>query len=205
MKSTFKKTIFVITTLLMFITPQASLSCNSGNTVLVFDIHDVLMQHDIGKMVGKFFKNPSLIFKIGDLSNGSYGNNCKLRKIINSQTPICGTWKLISQLKRAGYPLYIFSNIDKIAFDELSTQFPAYFSLFEGHHVVHNNNALQKKPAVSAYDSCRELIEQRHPGKRIVFVDDREDNIKAACDAGFEGIHFTSVDQLKIKLKPLLK
>lgn len=175
-----------------------------ADTVLAFDIHDVLMQGRLGKMIGQFFANPSLIFKIGDLSAGSYGDNPKLRKIINSQKPICETWNLIKKLKAAGYSLYIFSNIDKTAFDELKAKFPAYFSLFDDYHVIHNNDAKQKKPAPSAYDSCRAMIEKSHPGKRIIFVDDKKENIQAACKAGFRGIHFTSAEKLTVKLKVLL-
>jgi len=175
-----------------------------ADTVIAFDIHDVLMQSRIDKMMGKFLKNPSLILKVGQLSDGSYGDNPKLRKIINSQKPICETWNLIKKLKTAGYSLYIFSNIDKTAFDELKAKFPAYFSLFDDYHVVHNNDAKQKKPAPSAYDSCRTMIEKSHPGKRIIFVDDKKENIQAACKAGFRGIHFTSAEKLTVKLKVLL-
>lgn len=190
-------------TALLAITTISMSAYSPADTVIAVDIHEVLMQNRIDEMIGKFFKNPSLVFKIGQLSDGSYGKNPKLRKIINSQKPICDTWKLIKQLKDAGYSLYIFSNIDKTAFDELSAKFPAYFSLFEGHHVVHNNDAAQKKPMPSAYESCRAMIEKNHPGKQIIFIDDKKENIQAACKAGFRGVHFTSAEKLKMKLKAL--
>jgi HAD superfamily hydrolase (TIGR01509 family) len=200
----FKKTVLVIASFLILTTSQILLSYNPEDTVVVLDIHDVLMDADINKIIGRFLKNPSLFFEIGHLINGSYGNNCKLRKIVNSQKPNKGVWELVSQLKRAGYPLYIFSNIDDRAFDELKAKFPSHFELFEDFHVVQENNKLHKKPARSSYESCKMLIAQKHPGKQIVFIDDKKKNTEAGKKAGFKTIHFSSAKKLKAQLKPLL-
>lgn len=174
------------------------------NTVIVFDIHDVLMQQKTMKMIGQFFKHPSLIFKIGELSSGSYGTNPALRKIMNSQKPIKDTWKLVCKLKAAGYPLYIFSNIDATAFQELKQKFPGYFELFEDCQVIHNNDAAAKKPAASSYEQCKAMVAQKHAGKKIVFVDDKKENIQAACKAGLVGLRFTSAAKLTNDLQPHL-
>jgi HAD superfamily hydrolase (TIGR01509 family) len=177
-----------------------SFAYSPADTVVAFDIHDVLMQL-AAEVVKRFIKKPALVFRIPRLVDGSYGNDRALRKVINSQKPIEKTWKLARELKASGYSLYIFSNIDSKAFDELKVKFPGYFDIFDGCHVVHKNNSAHKKPAPSAYDSCKALIAQQHPGKQIVFIDDKKENIKAACNAGFKGIRFKSADQLKNTLK----
>ena len=56
-----------------------------ADTVIAFDIHDVLMQLITGKAIKRFVKKPALILGINQLINGSYGNNPALRKVINSQ------------------------------------------------------------------------------------------------------------------------
>lgn len=201
-RRTYIAAFFVLTTFCLPL--QIARAHSPHDTVIAFDIHDVLMQRNVGKTVGKFIKNPALLFKIGKLTSGNYGNDPELRKVVNSQKPLCDTWKVVKQLKKAGYPIYIFSNIDKKAFDDLCKKFPKLFGLFDGYHVIHENNKTQKKPAPSAYASCKALIEKQHAGKQIIFIDDQKENIKAALKAGFKGIRFISASQLKKDLKPLL-
>jgi len=49
------------------------------------------------------------------------------------------------------------------------------------------------------------LIAQKHPGKQIVFIDDKKKNTEAGKTAGFTTIRFSSAKKLKTQLRPLLQ
>lgn len=125
-------------------------------------------------------------------------------KKIESQELISETWELVEELRAAGYPLYIFSNINSKKFERLQEKFPGQFDIFEGHHVFYKEDQPFIKPNPQAYAACKAFIAQRHAGKHIVFIDDKAENVQAALKAGIRGVQFSSGDQLKAELRSLL-
>ncbi len=171
---------------------------------IAFDIHGVLTNVNVWKMAKTIFwgllKEPGMIFKMTPhvFKSGEYAQYPLLRAIYNCHTPNQKVWELVRQLKKEGYPLYIFSNINDDSFTEFSEQFPDYFALFADNcHIVQNNNPLLRKPAPTAYTSCAALIAQKYPERPIIFIDNKKSNITAAQTAGITGIVFSSAQQLK--------
>jgi hypothetical protein len=174
-------------------------------TVFAFDIHGVLMQLKVGEVVGTSLKElsqqPGLLLKIGDFFNGGAADHAAMRRIFNCQEPVCGTWGIVKELKAAGHSLYIFSNIGEKTFKELQEKYPNWFDIFDGYHTVPSNDKKLRKPKPKAFASFKKMVHEKHPiDTQIVFIDDKSKNIKAAREAGFVTIHFSSAEQLKKEL-----
>jgi FMN phosphatase YigB (HAD superfamily) len=92
------------------------------------------------------------------------------------------------------------SNIHDVSFEDLCAAFPGYFDIFDGCHIVRNNDPALRKPAAAAFDSCKALIAEKHPNRPIIFVDDKKSNIIAGQQAGLMGITFSSAQQLEKEL-----
>lgn len=104
-----------------------------------------------------------------------------LRLAIDLQEPIRATELLIADLKRAGYRLYVLSNMSR-EFIAFLRRYPVY-GLFDGEVVSCEEHTV--KPERRIY----ELLLERYgldPAETL-FVDDRPANIAAAEEAGIHG------------------
>lgn len=107
---------------------------------------------------------------------------------IGKQESIRPTAKLIGELKAAGYKLYVLSNMSREFIDFLRKQ--EVYQNFDGDVVSCEVGVVKPMPEI--YDLLLERFEL-NPAETI-FIDDREENIKAAEKKGITGFHFDRND-----------
>ena len=96
---------------------------------------------------------------------------------------------IVAQLKRANYGLGILSNtcdahwqfIRRHRYTLIEGLFSVYALSFELHDV---------KPNTAIYQKALELIGYRP--EEVLFIDDREENVAGACEAGLQAIQYRS-------------
>jgi FMN phosphatase YigB (HAD superfamily) len=115
-----------------------------------------------------------------------------------AQTPIAGTIAIAQELKAQGYPLHIISNIGQQMLARFIAKFPDIFALFDAIHVTCIGAHCTAKPHARMYQEYTDLYNPTH--KRVIFIDDRQDNIEGAARFGFAPIHFHSAQQLRTDL-----
>ncbi len=102
------------------------------------------------------------------------------------------------ELKERGYPVYMLSNLAADSYAYVS-RYPFFRALDGG---VFSYQERVCKPDARIY----EILLQRYAldPAETVFLDDNADNVEAAEKAGIRGIVFTSLDEAKKQLEPLL-
>ena len=107
-----------------------------------------------------------------------------IRQAIDMQRPVKPTEKLIGDLKKEGYKLYVLSNMSREFIDFLR-KFPVY-ELFDGEVV--SCEELTVKPEPRIY----EILLQRYglDPQDTLFIDDRERNIEVAQSLKINGYVF---------------
>lgn len=206
-----------------------------AKTIIAFDIHGVLVTYDKAGLIWPIVKNlgalrfllykgvrehlkevlqkktptpESYFLELAKVAPGIKPYFPGFFDISNTYKPILGMQELLDDLKNAGYELHIFSNIgdlcyhgweeDGIQAKGLKTRLTKLFEHFPDNNVV--TNAL--KPEVTQYNE----LEEKHPGKTIVFIDDRQNNIDATqktANNQFKGIRFQSPEQVRDELEKL--
>ena len=111
---------------------------------------------------------------------------------------ISGTVEIFRRLKSAGMPLYALSNWSHEAFPVAYNRYD-FMKLFDGMVVSGYEKLL--KPDHAIY---RVLMKRYNVNPaESVYIDDNKPNADAAAELGFNAIHFTSPEQLRIELKAL--
>ena len=111
---------------------------------------------------------------------------------------ISGTVEIFRRLKSAGIPLYALSNWSHEAFPVAYNRYD-FMKLFDGLVVSGYEKLL--KPDHAIY---RVLMKRYNVNPaESVYIDDNKPNADAAAELGFNAIHFTSPEQLRIELKAL--
>ncbi len=105
---------------------------------------------------------------------------------IKSRLFIEQTFRFIEDLKKEGYPLYVLSNWDSESFCELKKNYPDLFALFDG--IMISADVKRAKPDPDIYQA----FEKRFPHHHYLLIDDQEDNIAAALNQGWTGVHVKS-------------
>ena len=91
------------------------------------------------------------------------------------------------------YPLLLLSNTNDLHSRKFRVQFAEPLSLFK--HLILSHEVGQRKPSPEIYGH---IVKAAGCAPReLLFVDDMPENIAAARAAGWNGIVFTSVDELK--------
>jgi FMN phosphatase YigB (HAD superfamily) len=194
------------------------------NTVLVFDVHDVLVELSptkatkafinakykakLLKSIFKYLSSAKTVSIEGQVVSGDLDNTSTL-ELINPHVPKYGTFEVIKKLKSLGYKVYICSNIGEKSYKHLQNQYPDLFSLFDGHYVSASCNNYQRKTSPQAFiDTCT-MIDQNtdFQPEHIVFVDNSRQNLKLACltNPRFHPIMFFDSYQLQEELKALMQ
>ena len=107
-----------------------------------------------------------------------------VRLAIDKQEPIALTETLIEDLKRAGYRLFVLSNMSK-EFIAFLRRVPVYRH-FDGEVVSCEEHVV--KPDAEIY---RRLVERYGLDvSETLFIDDRKENVEAARNEGWEGFNF---------------
>ena len=99
--------------------------------------------------------------------------------------PLDGAREFCDYVKEHGYGIYVLSN----ASDLFYTYFPKFLPLdyFDGVFVSSDYRML--KPDTEIYRTFLEKYGLK--GEDCLFVDDREDNVRGALEAGMNGFRFT--------------
>jgi len=102
-------------------------------------------------------------------------------------TPIPEMVALHRQLREAGLATYILSNTNEIAVGHIRRNFP-FFAEFDGHILSYEHGSM--KPDAHLYEVTESMTGKRGP--QLLFMDDRLENVEAARQRGWHGIHHTS-------------
>ena len=108
------------------------------------------------------------------------------------------TVKILKEIKDAGYPLVGLSNWSGETLPRVAHQFE-FLNWFDP--LVLSGEVEMVKPDPDIYLYLLKEI-NREPGE-CIFIDDSEVNIQTAEKLGFEGIHFSSPQQLRDRLNQL--
>ena len=109
-----------------------------------------------------------------------------------------GTVEILKRLKKAGYPLYGFSNWSAETFPYARAKYD-FFDLFDD--MVISGEVGFVKPEPEIYQILLKKIGR--PADECLFIDDSLPNIQQANKIGFATIHFQSPAQLEEELKQL--
>ncbi len=105
---------------------------------------------------------------------------------------------VLSQVKTAGYKTLLLSNTDPERFGFVRRRFPEV--LFFDHYVLSYELKLLK-PDPAIYLAAVRLAGTQP--QECVFIDDMEENIAGAIDAGLAGIHYRPETDLAAELRKL--
>jgi len=198
------------------ITPQ--------NTIIEFDLHNVIVNYDNIKIIKTFFKskgklklilimlNPFVWWSILKLA---YNNGIAEQYIVglgkkhknlapyvplgieiaNCQKTNPHMVKLLDELREKGYRLHLFSNIGTKIFASLKKQKPDLVQYFDKIILPSQENGYLRKPHANAFINY--LEQNKDTNKQILFIDDKIKNAKNASKNGIIGILFKSESQLR--------
>jgi FMN phosphatase YigB (HAD superfamily) len=152
-----------------------------SNTVIIFDIVDVIVQH----------------------SNALESNPNKLLPLfIKKQYSLVPDIEhIINDLHLLGYTLHLASNADRSEFAAYCKLFPDVFSRFSEAKIAGSPDCFLKPHAVYFQEYLDDLALEDKPHR--IFIDDKMSNISAAIAHDFIGIQFKDADQLRYTLQKL--
>jgi len=204
------------------ITPQ--------NTVITFDLHDVIVNYDYAAIIKTFFKSKKKLRLILALLNplvwwdiikltynkaiaeqyivGLGEKHTSLQpyvqlgiKIANCQKINHNVIQIIKELKNRGYTLHMFSNIGTIICKQFEQKEPEIFQYFDDFILPSKQNGYLRKPHHNAFVNYLEKV--KNAQKQVLFIDDKTRNTKKSHKYGIIGIQFKNHVQLREILKYL--
>ncbi len=104
---------------------------------------------------------------------------------------------VIASLGEKGIRLGIFSNTCVAHWDYCESQFALIGNGFGVHALSHEIGFMKPRPEAYAEAARMADVEPQE----IFFTDDREENVVAAVEAGFDAVPFTTVGKLKVDLQ----
>jgi len=99
-------------------------------------------------------------------------------------TPIPEMVDLHQKLRQIGVPTFVFSNTNELAVRHIRRLFP-FFSEFDGHVLSYEEGSM--KPDSPIYEAVERLTQLS--GDRILYIDDRLENITAGAARRWRTIH----------------
>ena len=123
-----------------------------------------------------------------------------ISQAVGRQETIAPTAALISDLKAAGYKLYVLSNMSREFIDFLRTK--EVYSYFDGDVVSCEVGVVKPMPQI--YDILLDRF-SLEPSETL-FIDDRKENVEAAEAKGINAFHFDRNDYESscVKLREML-
>jgi 2-haloacid dehalogenase len=106
------------------------------------------------------------------------------------------TVEILQTLKQEARPIYGLSNWSAETYPIVRDQFP-FLNWFDG--VILSGDVKMIKPERAIFELCLKMIGK--PAQECVFIDDSQANIVIAKEMGFDAIHFTSPERLKVELQ----
>jgi FMN phosphatase YigB (HAD superfamily) len=96
---------------------------------------------------------------------------------------------LLENILDAGLKAYVFSNTNDIAIDHIRSRHP-FFERFHGHVLSYEVGCM--KPDARIYEVVEDLAGR--DGPRLLYLDDRLENVETARQRGWQTIHHTHPD-----------
>lgn len=185
---------------------------NKENTVIAFDLHEVIFEKVHFEMALHILKatikgfifyllNPFFLYDVRKLSSETiiwedffsklkalYPSlsrfDTEFYAVANAQKPVKEMVDLISILHNKGYKLYVLSNIGGETFELFKKKFPELFKYFSGSYTPDKYNSYICKPNILFYTNFKKyVIQNNNDVKYCFFIDDLEPNIKSANDS----------------------
>jgi putative hydrolase of the HAD superfamily len=119
-----------------------------------------------------------------------------LQRIAPFLYPIPEMVELFHEVRRKGYKVYILSNMPKELHEEL-VQLHDWFQYPDGQIYSYKVGAIKPQPQI--YEAL--LNTYKINGHESVFIDDLEDNIRAAGQFGIDGIVCQNPAQVRLELQ----
>ena len=113
-------------------------------------------------------------------------------------TPNPAAIGVLERAKAAGSKLLLLSNTDPERFGFVLRRFPA-IALFDGFVLSYELRLLKPDPAI--YLAAAHAAASRP--RECVFIDDMEDNVRGAVEAGLAGIHYRPETDLAAELRKI--
>jgi HAD superfamily hydrolase (TIGR01509 family) len=113
-------------------------------------------------------------------------------------TPITPMIELHAELRRLGFPTFIFSNTNELAIRFIRKQFP-FFADFNGYILSYEHRSM--KPEARLYEVVEEKTGCR--GAEILYLDDRPENIEAGAARGWQVILQEAPDKTRSAIEKL--
>ena len=107
---------------------------------------------------------------------------------ISKQETIAPTGRLIGELKKAGYRLYVLSNMSREFIDFLRQQ--EVYANFDGEVISCEEGVAKPMPEISDLLLNRFSLDAAD----TLFIDDRKENVEAAARKGIQTFHFDRND-----------
>jgi FMN phosphatase YigB (HAD superfamily) len=104
--------------------------------------------------------------------------------------------ELHAELRRRGFPTYIFSNTNDLAIEHIRRNFP-FFQNFDGYIFSYEVKAM--KPDAAIYHALEQMAGKR--GDEIIYLDDRPENIAAGAARGWQTILHETPEKTRADLK----
>ena len=111
-----------------------------------------------------------------------------IKLAISKQETIAPTGRLIPELKKAGYRLYVLSNMSREFIDFLRQQ--EVYANFEGEVISCDEGVAKPMPEI--YDLLLSRFSLN--AADTLFIDDRKENVEAASQKGIQTFHFDRND-----------
>lgn len=121
-----------------------------------------------------------------------------LREALERQEAIPETAALIADLKRAGYRLYVLSNMSREFIDFLRRA--EVYALFDGETVSCEEGVIKPEPRIYEILLDRYGLDPRE----TLFIDDRRSNLEAAASFGIATFHFREPEPSCRRLREML-
>lgn len=99
-------------------------------------------------------------------------------KVANAQQTIPEMVDLLFAIRKAGYPIYVFSNIGEQSIIQLQEQYPHIFKCFDGVYSSGAQDNYRAKPHPLAFKSFIETFSIQPD--TVIMIDDKSTNLQAA-------------------------
>ncbi len=193
------------------------------NTVLIFDLNNVVFRTSVQRVIKELWECPqkinlfrllfnfhflydllSTVLRKKVIEQGihhltkKYTHFAEIQKtafnVANAQKPMEHTVALLRLLKSHNYPIVAFSNLGTTSIEKLKKEYPHIFNLFDV--IVHcsPDDGYIAKPSPLAF---KKLFNQIDKQKKLILIDDSLNNIQQAYTEGIYGIPFISGALLK--------
>ncbi len=158
------------------------------------EFYRIYKQSDVDHMLDWLAQRNSILNAISKTGK-SYKE--RIIEIACTGTRIQGTIDCMIELDRQGYNIVIASNIGRKTFDRLIKQGALPNLRYALIYTSDYTGKFLKKPSPHYYEALKMALEQNNLSyQKMVFTDDRLENVKSAKNTGIESIHFKNPEQL---------